>query len=647
MNKGLNTRIIRWVSILAVMIAAAVLFTGFAFAGTTTTSRYTGITYTHSDALDNCIIVDGIDVSEFQGNIDWAKVKADGIDFAIIRVGGRGYTSGKLYDDCKFKRNIRGAKKNGIMVGVYFFSQATSKKRARSEVDYAISLIEEAGYTANDLDLPLFMDYERIGGEDGLLYDLTKSEGTEIAKTWLSYAASKGYTAGIYTDLYFGKTKVNGSELSKKYNYWAAQYYTANQFSFDYCWWQYSDAGYVYGIGTNTTDMDFWYIDPVYSAVEEATGIEDCAKHAGFNTSYTASVNSTKAKTKPSLADAEITITGDTDYVYDGVSVFKPKVTVKYNGVKLTKNTDYKLRYIKNTQAGTAYAIAIGMGDYAGYVMADFKIKKSTDVDSLVISDVSDRVYTGSGIVPALNITDQYGRPLRKKVDYKVKGTDNIDAGKATLTVTFRGNYKGSRTVDFNIIKAEQEISVKDDRKVTVLEEGAYDLGVKVKFPATVKYTSSDEKVAKVDENGKVTPLKKGTTVIRIKAKSNKNVGYAVKKIKLEVKRKYLTASEKKLAEAVKGMTFKLKTKKTSEGIKLTWTKVGKKKLDYVQVYRSKTKDSGYKKLATKDGSVRSHLNYKYLKKGRYYYYKIRGVRIINEKKFYTKWSNVAKRKWD
>ena len=391
MRKTLRTRTTKFFAFAVVIIAIMIFCASHAFAETKTYSRYTGSTYTHDSSLDGYIIVDGIDVSGFQGKIDWAKVKADGIDFAIIRAGGRFYVSGGFYSDDRFVENLKGAKNNGIMVGVYFFSQANTRKMAREEVDYTIKLLEEAGYTTKDLDLPIFMDYETAGGSDALLYDLTQEQGTKVAKEWMNYAISKGFTPGIYTDLYFGQTKVNGKTLSKDYNYWGAQYYIKNQFAFEYCWWQYASNGRVNGITANTCDMDYWYINPVppSSAVSSGGSSGTVREHSGFMESEEA-----LAGTAPySLTDAVVTLTGADDFVYDGTAKKPTKVTVKYNGVKLTKNTDYKLRYIRNVHAGTAYAVIIGMGQYADYVTVPFKIAKSADLESLTISEIPDTKY--------------------------------------------------------------------------------------------------------------------------------------------------------------------------------------------------------------------------------------------------------------
>ena len=645
MRKTLRTRTTKFFAFAVVIIAIMIFCASHAFAETKTYSRYTGSTYTHDSSLDGYIIVDGIDVSGFQGKIDWAKVKADGIDFAIIRAGGRYYVSGGFYSDDRFVENLKGAKNNGIMVGVYFFSQANTRKMAREEVDYTIKLLEEAGYTTKDLDLPIFMDYETAGGSDALLYDLTQEQGTKVAKEWMNYAISKGFTPGIYTDLYFGQTKVNGKTLSKDYNYWGAQYYIKNQFAFEYCWWQYASNGRVNGITANTCDMDYWYINPVppSSAVSSGGSSGTVREHSGFMESEEA-----LAGTAPySLTDAVVTLTGADDFVYDGTAKKPTKVTVKYNGVKLTKNTDYKLRYIRNVHAGTAYAVIIGMGQYADYVTVPFKIAKSADLESLTISEIPDTKYTGGPIIPTITVTEKNGRELVKNADYTVKCTDNTNVGTATMTITFKGEYKGTITQTFNIIKASQTLKIKDTRTETLIEDGPYDLGATTKFVTSVTYSSSDEMVATVDENGTVTPLKVGTTELTVKAKSTPNVKSYTKRITLTVKKKELTESQKKLRDAVKAMDFTLKAKKTSKGIELSWVKNGKKKLDKIQVYKSTVLEAGYKRIYSKTGTATSYLNKaKYLKKGTTYYYKIRGYRIINDKKYYTKWSNLVIKKW-
>ena len=112
---------------------------------TTPSNPYTGICYTHADTFDNCDIVYGIDVSKYQGNIDWTSVKEDGIDFTFVRAGYRGYgTAGTLTKDTYFEKNMQGAIAAGIKTGAYIFSQATNETEAEEEAEYIVNLV--SGY---------------------------------------------------------------------------------------------------------------------------------------------------------------------------------------------------------------------------------------------------------------------------------------------------------------------------------------------------------------------------------------------------------------------------------------------------------------------------------------------------------------------
>ena len=99
----------------------------------------------------------GIDVSDYQGDIDWAAVKASGIDFAMIRAGYRGATRGKLNEDSKFADNYTGAKDAGVKVGIYFFSQATSVTEAEEEAGYVLQLLQN-----KSVDYPVVFDWEQM-----------------------------------------------------------------------------------------------------------------------------------------------------------------------------------------------------------------------------------------------------------------------------------------------------------------------------------------------------------------------------------------------------------------------------------------------------------------------------------------------------
>ena len=144
------------------------------------------------------LIVDGVDVSYIQkNNVDWQQAKADGIDFAIIRVGARGYAdAGRLIEDDYYKENIQRAKNAGLMVGVYFFSQALDELEAYAEASYTLKLLDGI-----QLDLPVYMDYEFAGGSAGRLTKakLPKSQMTANAVKFCETIEESGlYETGTF-----------------------------------------------------------------------------------------------------------------------------------------------------------------------------------------------------------------------------------------------------------------------------------------------------------------------------------------------------------------------------------------------------------------------------------------------------------------
>ena len=194
----------------------------------------------------------GIDVSQYQGNIDWNKVKNDGVEFAIIRVGYRGYSNGKLVEDPKFKQNIQGAAAAGIPVGVYFFSQAVNVAEAREEANFVYNLIKNYKIT-----YPVVFDAEfSAGNPNGRADKLSKSTRTLVVNTFCSELKNKGYTPMLYTGIYFLRDNLEASLLSG-YQLWLARYNSTLGYNGSYRCWQYSDAGKVNGISGNV-DMNVW-----------------------------------------------------------------------------------------------------------------------------------------------------------------------------------------------------------------------------------------------------------------------------------------------------------------------------------------------------------------------------------------------------
>ena len=192
----------------------------------------------------------GIDVSKYQGNIDWGAVAASGIKFAIIRVGYRGSSSGALVQDPYFKKNISGATKAGIKVGLYFFTQAVNEAEAVEEASMAMSLA--SGYKVT---YPIFIDTE--SASSGRANGLSKSARTAVVKAFCQTVRNGGYKAGVYASKSWYANQLNASALNG-YCIWVAQYNSSCTYSGKYDMWQYSSKGSVSGIKGNV-DMNISY----------------------------------------------------------------------------------------------------------------------------------------------------------------------------------------------------------------------------------------------------------------------------------------------------------------------------------------------------------------------------------------------------
>lgn len=203
---------------------------------------------------------EGIDVSSYSGDIDWKKVKESGIDFAMIRVGGRGYgESGEMYTDERALEYINGAKAEGIKVGAYFFSQAISTEEAIEEADYVKTVLGDI-----KLDYPVAYDWEIIKDDDARTDNVSANQATECARAFCDRVKELGYTPILYSpsrELYF---KYDLSRLAD-IDIWYCEYANVPTFYYEFSMWQYSATGTIDGIEgavdlnvcfTNVADYD-------------------------------------------------------------------------------------------------------------------------------------------------------------------------------------------------------------------------------------------------------------------------------------------------------------------------------------------------------------------------------------------------------
>lgn len=198
----------------------------------------------------------GIDVSKFQGKINWSRVKADGVEYAFVRMGYRGYgSSGKLVTDETFEDNIKGATANGVDVGVYFFSQAVTEEEAIEEANYVLSAIE--GY---DVTYPIVIDIEEVTDSDARTAKLTKEEWTKNCIAFCETVKDAGYTPMIYGNLKTFFIMLDMEQL-EKYDKWFAYYDTPVYFPYEFKIWQYTDKGSVDGISSDV-DLNVGFFEP-------------------------------------------------------------------------------------------------------------------------------------------------------------------------------------------------------------------------------------------------------------------------------------------------------------------------------------------------------------------------------------------------
>lgn len=194
----------------------------------------------------------GIDVSKWNGEIDWDRVRDAGVEFAIIRAGYRGSVTGSLVEDPYFEANIKGATASGIPVGVYFFTQAVNEVEAVEEASAVLQMVQEY-----NLDYPVFIDTEGAGG-NGRADGLDAENRTLVCEAFCRTVENAGYRAGVYGSRNWYNNRLYTERLDNDYCIWLAEYRSVPLYQGYYQMWQYTSRGEVDGISGNV-DMDISY----------------------------------------------------------------------------------------------------------------------------------------------------------------------------------------------------------------------------------------------------------------------------------------------------------------------------------------------------------------------------------------------------
>ncbi len=186
----------------------------------------------------------GVDLSKQNGDVNFNSMKAAGVDYVMIRLGGRGYSTGQISLDENFKKNIEGAAAAGLDIGVYFYSQAISQEEAIQEVNFVIQNLEP--YRAN-VKYPIAFDMEFVANDTARIDSLTKDEKTNIATSFLESVKAAGYVPMIYGDKEWLIKEIDLARL-QSYDVWLVQEQELPDYPYQFTMWQYSTEGVVNGV---------------------------------------------------------------------------------------------------------------------------------------------------------------------------------------------------------------------------------------------------------------------------------------------------------------------------------------------------------------------------------------------------------------
>lgn len=236
--------------------------------GNLTTDEKGRLHYTDDEGNPASLV--GIDVSEWDTDTDWAAVAADGIDYVMIRVGYRGSTAGGIYEDNLFEYHYQGAKDNGLLVGLYFFSEATSAAEGREEAERVLEILD-----GRPLDLPICFDHESYSDPEGRAFGITDAQYSAATQAFCNRIEHAGYVAGIYGNRY-AIAKLS-AEVRDMYTVWLAEWDTdLPHAQFDFTFWQFTNAGHVDGMWRRV-DTSIWFLNevPIKTPESRAAAEED------------------------------------------------------------------------------------------------------------------------------------------------------------------------------------------------------------------------------------------------------------------------------------------------------------------------------------------------------------------------------------
>lgn len=415
-------------------------------------SRAGGDKVWHDSRFSGYVIQKGVDVSEWNGNINWKKVKAAGYDFAIIRVAGCwARKQGGYFMDNKAIQNIKGALAAGMEIGVYFFSQAISEKEAKAEANYILKAIRPY---KSSIKLPVVFDFEYYSDSDGLggrLYDakLSKAKATKVCNAFCTTVKNAGYTPMLYSNLDMLENHLNASNLNS--TLWLAQWASAATWSGDYEYWQYTSGGKVPGM-SGSVDLNFRYIQrgPLriasrgvnslkleWDAVEDASGYDVYRKDSNGTYQLLAS---TDGGSSVSYTDKKLK--EGTAYTYRVRS---------YTGTEEERQNGY---FTKGVTGITRLNKMVLKGSAAAFDTVKLSWKKRAGVSGYQLQryDSASKTYKGIKTIGGSKTTSYKNIGLNAAKTYKyrirayknVRGIRTYSSWSNIVKVKTKGNAKGT-----------------------------------------------------------------------------------------------------------------------------------------------------------------------------------------------------------
>ncbi|MDD7334793.1 MAG: GH25 family lysozyme [Lachnospiraceae bacterium] len=632
------------------LLRAAASYDDYIAEAWTTEGDYTDATYYHRSEFANCDLINGIDVSWWQGggkgstksNVNWEQAHDAGIDYVFVRVASRDTTDGSIYEDTSADAHIQGALENDINVGLYVFSQALTVKEAEEEADYVLELLDQYGW---DVTMPIVMDREAGSYKRLTAGKLSKTKETNICTAFSNVISDAGYTPMVYASASWFVNYIDQASLEENgCKIWLARYNNSTDkqvnstltyeklSAINYEFWQYSSAGKVSGY-SGKIDVDFWYKD-TSAKTEDLTATANAvgsvtlewseADDAHMYRLYRFDPEKNKYVAIQSTADTSYT---DTDLTPGETYQYKVRCywTIggtnyygTYSDVLEATTLPAKVETI-TADSCTATTITLSWDEIYGatgyriyqYNPDSAKFEKLTDVSADMTS------FKVAGLASA------------KEQQFKVRAYKTLGGT----------NYWGTNSSAFAAVTKPAKV------KNTVVET-ASSTSVDISWDKVSRATGYQ--IYRLDpETGSYTKL---ATI-----KNNKTFAYTDTALTSTTEytykvRAYLTYDGSNYYGGFGDVTSattkpakvkNLKATTKSSSVKLSWDKQSRG--TGYQVYRLNSKTGKYEKIATiKDPKTVSYTD-KAVKKGTTYSYKVRAYKTYNGTNYYGSYSGVIK----